>query len=70
MAKKLILSKEQLNEINDCYINKLWSSEQICNYFGFSTTYFKRLIKDNLVQRKTEEQRQKTMRKTTEQRFG
>ena len=70
MAKKLILSKEQLNEINDCYINKLWSSEQICNYFGFSATYFKRLIKDNLVQRKTEEQRQKTMRKTTEQRYG
>lgn len=70
MAKKIVLSKEQLSEINDCYINKLWSSEQICTYFGFSATYFKRLIKDNLIQRKTEEQRQKTMKKTTEERYG
>ncbi len=70
MAKKKILSKEQLEEINDCYINKLWNRDQICNYFGFSPTFFKKLIKENLVQKKNNDQIQATMKKTTEERYG
>lgn len=70
MAKKKILSQEELDEINHYYIDELWNREQICKHFGFSETYFKKIIKEGLVQKKTQEQILQTMNNTNIEKYG
>jgi hypothetical protein len=70
MAKKKVLSQETLAQINHYYIDELWNREQICKHFSFSETYFKKLIKDGLVQKKTQEQILQTMNNTNVERYG
>lgn len=70
MAKKKVLSQEILAKINHYYIDELWNREQICKHFNFSETYFKKLIKDGLIQKKTQEQILQTMNNTNVERYG
>jgi hypothetical protein len=70
MAKKKVLSQETLAQINHYYIDELWNREQICKHFNFSETYFKKLIRDGLVQKKTQEQILQTMNDTNVERYG
>ena len=70
MAKKKVLSQEILDQINHYYIDELWNREQICEFFHFSETYFKKLIKEGLVQKKTQEQVLQTMNNTNIERYG
>lgn len=70
MAKKKVLSQEILDQINHYYIDELWNREQICEFFNFSETYFKKLIKDGLVMKKNQEQILQTMAKTNVERYG
>lgn len=70
MAKKKVLSQETLSQINHYYIDELWNREQICKHFNFSETYFKKLIKDGFVKKKTQEQILQTMNNTNVERYG
>lgn len=70
MAKKKVLSQEILSQINHYYIDELWNREQICKHFNFSETYFKKLIKDGFVKKKTQEQILQTMNNTNVERYG
>lgn len=70
MAKKKVLSQEILDQINHYYIDELWNREQICEFFHFSETYFKKLIKEGLVQKKTQKQVLQTMNNTNIERYG
>lgn len=70
MAKKKVLSQEILDQINHYYIDELWNREQICEFFHFSETYFKKLIKEGSVRKKTQEQVLQTMNNTNIERYG
>lgn len=70
MAKKKVLSQEILDQINHYYIDELWNREQICEFFHFSETYFKKLIKEGLVRKKTQEQVLQTMNNTNIEKYG